>query len=192
MALVLDSSISGEHSNSYITVAECDDYWGNHYSTTKADVWNGLNDAQKVSALIQACRVIETARFVSDSGNGYVEPQLYALNHQWIGYSPGQPVRANYAQCLQFPRNVDYDSTGSFYIPESIKMAQCEQAVYLITFDESTIGDRIQGMDLNSTRVGDVSIHNRFGGGKFSTYAPMALEYAKPFFLKSNVKAYRG
>ncbi len=187
MALTLVSTLSSETANSYCDVSYCDDYWAQHYSSTKADLWAALTTPQKTMLLIQACRSIERLRFTVSRNNN----TEYTLRHT---STPGLiaqyanniiPVKDSYIQSLQFPRNIDRDSAGVLSMPEPIKLAQCEQAVYLLSFDESAMSARLQGVDSESTSVGSVSVKQTFSGSG-TALSPMALEYVSPFLIRTS------
>src|ERR1700675_4761813 len=109
MPLTLDTTLADMYANSYITVAYADDYWSNHYNSTKAAQWLALNTGQKGNLLIQACRTIETARFTENVRlrDGY--PLLYDRRTRVVVQLNDQiqPVKYYYYQRLQFPRNLD-------------------------------------------------------------------------------------
>lgn len=195
MALTLDSTIAGELSNSYVDVAYCDGYWANHYSTTKAAVWSGLSASQKEQLLIQACGVIESLRFTSRRSKEWQNNLLFDAQHKrFFDVSDGLPVKAIYTQALQFPRNVDLiESTQAWEVPESVMMAQCEQAVYLATFDDAALANRLQGVESDSLAVGGgaLSVRQHFVTGG-TALAPMAVEFLKPYLLKSSSRLGRG
>src|SRR5262249_49375286 len=96
------------------------------------------------------------------------------------------PVRFFYYQALQFPRNLDVDvNTGQTFIPEEVLMAQCEQAIYSLSFDETAIANRLQGVTEDTTSLGNIRVRQNLvsDGTEFS---PSALEHLKKFFLKTS------
>jgi hypothetical protein len=191
MAVTVDATIGTKTSNSYCDVAYADAYFLQHYNTVKAAAWAALTTTQKNLALVNACRVIETARFTVIV-NWYNYQLKYDRNTGLILNlnTDLDPVKLDYFQKLQFPRNLDIDSTtGSAYIPESVQMAQCEQAVYLLTLDETALSNRIQGVVNDTVGVGRGAIHlNQQYASEGSTFAPLAFEYVRPFFLKSGAR----
>lgn len=195
MALALVTTLAAENANSYVDVEYADSYWLDHYQTTKANQWAALSEAQKTSALISACRQIEGLRFTypynpSSSSSGYEYDRGSGLVIELIDRS--QPIKSSYFQALQFPRVLDRDKEdGSFFVPEPVKEAQCEQAVYLLTFDESAIATRLQGIESESITVGPISTSQRFGGVG-TALAPMAIERLKPYLISSSKKVRRG
>lgn len=187
MALTLVTTLSSATANSYIDATYCDEYWAQHYSSTKAALWAALTSAQKTMLLIQSCRAIERLRFtVSRTNRNEFEwrhTKTPGLVAQYV--TSTTPIKDNYTQSLQFPRNLDRDDAGALFIPEPIKLAQCEQAVYLISFDESVIAARLQGVDQERTSVGSVSVYQSLSGSG-TALAPMALEYVGPFLVRTS------
>jgi hypothetical protein len=193
MAVTLETTLTDRYANSYVTVDYCDDYWESHYNTTLAEQWAGLSTAQKTLLLIKACRVIETGRFTANA-KGNEEYQLYydrSTRTVLFLDREALPIKYAYYQSLQFPRNLDRDPTsGDLYIPEPVKMAQCEQALYTLNFDESAVASRMQGIADETTTVGSIRVHQRFSMGG-TEWSPSAIEYLKPFFLKLSHSAKR-
>jgi len=102
------------NANVYVTLAFADQYFADRLNT---DAWTG--DDNKKKALIQATRDIDALTFT-----GYK-------------YYTGNDAEGNPLQALEFPRrynassSVEYLATG-LIIPVKIKMATCEQALYLL------------------------------------------------------------
>lgn len=199
-SVVLDTTLAGENSNSYVDVATCDDYWTTHWSRTKADLWLSLTPPQKTNLLIQACRVIETARFVNSTIRSDYHLR-YSMATKAVLNLPLQrdPVKYYWYQRLQFPRNLDIHAmsgpsweAGNLYVPDPILWAQCEQAAYLLSFDETAMATRLQGVTLDKLSIGknQVSTTQEFETSG-SMYAPTALEMVRPFMVK-NGRSRRG
>lgn len=193
MSLVLDTTVSGEYANTYVDQVYADDYWTDHYSSVKSALWATLATAQKINALAQATRVLDILRF-TEYMPLYSE---YQLMYDWRSRSvlsldlQRHPVKAAFFQNLQFPRNLDRDSnSGAYYIPEAIKMAQCEQAVYLLSFDDSNLSSRLQGLSRESLAVGTISVHTQFDS-LGSTLSPVAFDIVRPYVLKRNMSLKR-
>lgn len=201
MALTLDAGVAAESANSYVTAVYCDEYWQQHYSQVKADQWAALTTPRKEALLIQACRVIESLRFTYDNKRGGVEKDYYKSRStgRLIEFPyKERPVKFDWYQALQFPRSIDIDSQASEpYIPEAVKMAQCEQALHLLNFDDSVLSSRAQGVESESITAGPVSISQKFssssgssGGG--SLVGPVALGFLKPFLIHVGRQVRRG
>src|SRR3954470_11645487 len=113
MATTLNNILSDQFANSYVDVAYADNFWAGHYNATKAAQWAALTTNQKTSALVEACRVIETARCtikVSHSVGGDYDWYYDSVSRTVINVERHEiPVRVYFYQSLQFPRNFDRD-----------------------------------------------------------------------------------
>lgn len=189
MALTLNKTLSDEYANSYIDVAYADDYWASHFSSTKAAQWAALSTDQKTNLLIEACRVIETARFTENVRLQNASYPLIYDRRRRVVLQINQdllPVKFYYLQRLQFPRNLDRDvTTGNTYIPEPLMMAQAEQTVYTLNYDDTAAANRMSGVTQDSITVGNIRLHQTYVADA-SMWSPMALEYARPFMLKTS------
>lgn len=187
MAIALDNSLATTTANSYVDAAYCDDYWTNHYNASKGAQWLALSPAQKAHLLVQAAKVIDTARFTN-----FVPISEYALHYDRLTGQilditlTREPVRFYYYQKMQFPRNLDIDPVQQqLYVPEPIMMAQCEQAVYLLNYDETAVANRLQGVLNDTVDVGRGQVHlSQTYAQEGSAYAPMALEFVRPYLVK--------
>lgn len=198
MAITLNAKVGGTHTdgtNSYVDVAYADDYFANHWNSTFVTAWDGVDDQPKANLLVAAARVIESARFTNIVVHTdwrfhryYNRLTMQIMNFQLLR----EPVKFYFYQLMQFPRNLDIDpTTGALYIPEAIKMAQCEQAMYMLTFDESALSNRIQGVTNDTISIGRGQIHlNQQYGSEGSMFAPTAYEMIKPYLVR-NVRTRR-
>lgn len=194
MATTLDVTMGGQFSNSYVDLNYAADYFDNHWDATKSASWDAMDPLPQTRLLIQACRVIETARFTN-----YVRPTDYAFFYDYITGMVRQlaermePIRYYNYQNLQFPRNLDIDYTdGALFMPDAIMQAQCEQAIYLLSYDGQAVANRLQGIINDTASIGRGQIHvsqNYLGEG--SAFAPMALELCRPMFLKGGQRMRR-
>lgn len=193
--MTLDETIGGTKSNSYVDVAFADSYFAGHFSTDKAARWAALTTPQKVTALIQATRVLETIRCAEETASDldyvpYYNRAIGAITFVYEDYT--RATKSGYYQKLQFPRNKDVDQTTSlFFIPEEVKFAQCEQAIFLLDFDEDTMVSFLAGAASDVITVGQVSLRKEINK-RGSFVAPIALEFLKPFILKGSSKLRRG
>lgn len=113
MAAEIDATLSGPNSNSYITQAEAQSYFD---ARLHAASWTSALDAEKIQALIMACRHIESCRLRVDRRVSTI-------------FSP-----ASSDQALSFPRLRDVDASGAYIIPPQVTDAQCEEALALLAF----------------------------------------------------------
>lgn len=189
MAQTLDNTLAGSQANSYCDVAFADDYWANHFSSTKSAAWAALKPAQKVQALIQGTRIIETIKFTNDVAISEYFLHYDRITRQVLDLTMSKdPVKYYYYQKLQFPRNRDFDpTTQALYMPIPLMMAESEQAVYLLSFDETALSNRMQGIVNDTIEIGKNQIHlSQQYSANGSMLSPMAVELVRPFFVKSS------
>lgn len=187
-AQTINSTLMSEIANSYIDKAYADAYWLNDYRTKNAAQWAALSDAQKTGLLIDACAIIERIRFtLPESRRDYVlfydrRTQLTRMIDRNF-----QPFKYLFSQRLQFPRNLDIyvmdapspELLGQTYIRQEVMDAQCEQAMYLLNFDDSIYAARLQGVVKDSVGIGKGSITSDQEyalGSSISMVAPRAFE----------------
>jgi len=209
VAVLVDDTISGEYSNSYINVAYADEYFSDHFDTTKTSTWEALGDGQKQSLLVQAALIIEQFKYTYvlerreltlhyDSQTGLVHDFLH------VQY----PVRYTWNQNLQFPRNLDVDSiSGDTYIPEAVKIAQCEQAIFLKNFTSTDTalvttsakilaGIKSEEVELpgpirKATTYQDAAKVSSSGAASLTaSVSTQAMQYLSPYMLQAD-KVYR-
>lgn len=187
---LLDSSLSSETSNSYCTVAYALDYWTNHFDSTKSAQWIALTNTQQQRLLIRACQVIEGLRFTIP-----ITLPEYAIHYDRhtgmvLDLSlTRQPVKYFYYQHLQFPRNLDVyyftPPTGTIYMRPELMDAQCEQAIYLLNFDESAIANSMMGLTMQKISVGKEAIDiTEEYGSKGTSLSPTAYEFLRSLVVK--------
>lgn len=189
MAITLDNTIGGLESNSYVDVPYFIDYWTNHYNATLSAQVLALTAIQKTYLLVRSCRIIESLRFTRPVSRTDYQLRYNRLTGTVVdmSYLTREPVKFAYYQKLQFPRNLDiHIEDGTFIIPESILMAQCEQAAYLLNFDETAIANRLQGITLDKTGVGrqQVDLTQEYGQNG-SMISPMAYEFLRAYLLST-------
>lgn len=191
MSFEIDATIAGEDTNSYVDLAYADDYWEDHFSATRAAAWSALSDSAKTKALVIACRMVDSVRFTIPLTGADAYDRTMRFNPTsgvvWMVTDP-QPFRSNPYQALQFPRVIDTNSTGALFIPEPIKMAQCEQAGVLLSWDDTALTNRMQGLTSDAATVGPISVKQTYSenGGGVSVIAPTVWEFIKPYVLKNS------
>lgn len=180
---MLDASVGASTSNSYINVADADAYFADHWSAVKADAWATLTSEQKERVLVSACRLIETIRVLDQPyTTGRLPIALIGSDMRDVSIH-----RMLVDQRLQFPRNLDIDpSSGNPFLPDGLKDAQCEQAVYLLAFDETQLASQIQGIAQEEIAAGGgVRVWNMFSGERGRMFSPMTLELMEPFIRRN-------
>jgi hypothetical protein len=193
MSVTLDATLSAEFGNSYVDVTYADSYWTQHYDATKAAKWQALSSSQKALLLVKACRLIETKRFVYDLDrrSNYSPVMRWDRSKGAVIEWPDdyRPVKAVYNQALQFPRNIDRNTTtGNTYIPEPVMWAQCEMAIHVLTFDDSAIAAQLKGIKSESVAVGDIKISSEYSdtaGTAKTMLSPEAYDLLRPYIISS-------
>lgn len=128
MALVLDATIGGSASNSYVTLAAANSFFEGRYSDGG---WSALSDANKERALVAATRLIDRLLFVADRATAIQRlewPRLY--------------VRKASRTYTETGDDLYYDNDE---LPQQLKDAVCELATMLAagTYTE-TPGRKVQ------------------------------------------------
>lgn len=188
--------MSDQFANSYIDQTYADAYFAGHISTVKDAAWAALSANQKASALIQATWVIEQLKFTVPTVPWDATLSYDNLLHRYYYSSPaipGSAIKWSALQSLQFPRNVDTNYNGVF-IPEAVKDAQCEQAVFMLTVDEDTMAKTLAGIVSETFIGGGITIAQRFGnkGGTVGTLlAPLTKQFVNPYILRATGMRFR-
>jgi hypothetical protein len=181
--MALSATVGGSTSNSYVTMTEANNYFANHYQTAKKTAWLALAQPQKESVLKRSCQQIETLRMLDDDlSTGRLPVELVVeLGYDLVLH------RAEIGQRLQLPRNIDLDpSTEAPFIPQEAKDAQCEQAIYLLSFDDTALVTTNSGIVEEAVTAGAVKSYTRYAEGFAPTYlSPMVIELLRPFLRVS-------
>ena len=131
MAVVIDATVGGVNSNSYITRNEADSYNEAHVSGAS---WAAQTDANKDIAIVMATRVLDA-------------------EIDWEGY------KAEEDQALRWPRNGTYDKDNWYIdndvIPLDLKNAVSEFARLLLEEDRTAESD---SKGLRSLSVGSIDL----------------------------------
>jgi hypothetical protein len=189
MAILLNSTLISEDANSYCDIAFADDYFSEHFSALKRTTWEALGDGQKQQLLVQACMVIEQFRFTEPTTPQLSSLQWDNVQNRFTAYVPDSVNVGKYSvyQALQFPRNIDIQADGDYYIPERMKMAQCEQAIYLASLDETALANRLQGLNMDRLSLGRGEVQltqEYFNQG--TALSPIAHEWIRPYLIKTS------
>ena len=148
----LDTTVGGESSNSYGTLDELKAYFANR---DEASEFLAEGDSVLIARMIQACLINDTV--------------LKAYG-----------AIASDTQSLEFPRKDLYDKHGRYYkdniIPDKIKYAQFEQALYLYTNDIRTPSILTQGFKEAKLDVMQIKLDTDFVPKKLSYDAIDFLE----------------
>lgn len=146
--------------NTYVTLEEADAYFDTRLGS---DTWTATSDADKEKALIMAARTMNEFRYI---GRKLTYDQKLAFPRISIN------AELNDAQLILY--------TTLAEIPDGVKYAQCEQAIYLLEGED-------QNRELMQAGVQSYSA----GGASFSLYndgyaslAPKARRSLSPYLTR--------
>ena len=132
--MTLDATIKGASANSYATVAEAETYFD---TRLHADTWDALESGSidKEKSLQQAARILDS--YVMWLGWKSDEDQAMAWPRWGICHDGRE-----YFECVDWALRVDgIYSVDADTIPQAIKDAQCELALYLLGTDSQAAAD---------------------------------------------------
>lgn len=130
--------------DSYVTVAEADNYIATHYTSTNPARlrWSSMRESDKSIVLVEACAEIEALQF--------------------------QGRKSEIDQPMLFPR-LPFQLYGDTGAPDKIKFAQIELALWLSDDEkQSDISQRrdLQSQGVQSFSIGDLSENYTQGAGE--------------------------
>jgi hypothetical protein len=115
MTIILEDGSAKTNSNSYVDLPYADSYFSSH--PYYADEWDALSDSVKSNLLIEASQRLDTM-------------------FSWVG-----EIKTD-AQAMRWPRNYAYDIDqrliSSSIVPEGVKKACCELALFTSRKDTET------------------------------------------------------
>lgn len=197
--MTLDATMSGENANSYVTRAYANTYFADHYVADKVALWDTFTDSQKDLLLIHATIFgLENIVCVGKRQDLSLGELEYIPN---VGVGifyldSSTPIPYSAYQALQFPRNVDISSNGTIFIPEDVKVAQCEQAIHLAGQDEEVLQNSFNGLKSESISIATIKFSQDFDTNRqTSSISPTVFQLLKKYTLKGMFgtnKVYRG
>jgi len=130
MPTAIDATVGGANSNSYLTLADANTYFGDRLYTTK---WDDADDDTKTKALLQATKRLETEEYYGTKEDT-TTPQKLSFPRVDIGELDG----------------IDLDGT----IPQQLKDAQCETALFMLSNDITQKDINIGSIKKERSKVG--------------------------------------
>lgn len=169
MPTIIDATVGGANSNSYVTTDEATAYFAQRL---RSSAWTAASTEDKEKALIMACRHIEAARPMIERGS--------------LGtYAPYVSTQA-----LSFPRKVDWVSGTGYVIPAPVKHAQCEEALALLARGAETERRRaLQADGVASFSVDGLSESYGPAGARHPIESSEARALIAPYLRKGGVIA---
>lgn len=149
MAVTIDATAGGANANSYITLTEANTFVEAMISSTDVSKWTTGTDDTRNRALAAAAQRLDRERFL---GARATDTQ----SMQWPRTGVRKPDTYVNTFSTGFPFRISEDYFTDTEIPDQIKRAQIELAVYL---HNNTDGISLGGLeDFKSVQVGSISV----------------------------------
>ena len=135
MDVIVDATVGGADSNSYITVEEADQYFGNAFGKS---AWGSASGDDKARLVITSSR--------------YLDQYL-----DWYG------EKSNPEQAMDWPRSGVYSGSSivdSSTIPNRVRYAACELAYHLLQNGDLSFGNQT----IDSVKLGSMNVAFSAGG----------------------------
>ena len=167
MAVTIDATAGGANANSYITLAEADAYVEAMISSTDVGKWDTGTDDNRNRALAAAAQRLDRERFL-----GARATDTQAL--QWPRTGVRKPDTYVNTYATGFPFRISDDYFTDTEIPDQIKRAQIELAVYL---HSNVDGISLSGLnDFKSVKVGSLEVVPDKAGAVGADHVPPMFE----------------
>lgn len=169
MAFEIIATPGAANANSYVTEAEADDYIAQMVSNADVQHWNSGNDDSRHRALASATQRLDRERFL-----GARATDTQAL--QWPRTGVRKPDTYINTYAVGFPFRITTDYFTDTEIPEQVKRAQVELAVYL---HNNTDGLGLSGLeDYKNVKIGSLDVTpNLYGATGADRIPPMVERY---------------
>jgi len=149
MAVTIDATAGGADANSYITLAQADAYVEAMVNSTDVGKWDTGTDDTRNRALAAAAQRLDRERFI-----GARATDTQAL--QWPRTGVRKPDTYVNTYATGFPFRISEDYFTDEEIPDQIKRAQIELAVYL---HNNTDGISLSGLeDYKRVKLGNIEV----------------------------------
>lgn len=168
--------------NSYGTLEEADAYFESRLNSAS---WTALTDDAKEHLLISATLYIDNIRFVGDKYKQYSVGHAEYQRLQWPRVPPNcDEYMLGIAHLMKYDGREEWvNNAGNPIIPEKLKFAQFEQALYLLV-NQKLIEARIaiQKTGVISARTGNVE--EKYKNSNNSSYMTSSEAIQFLLFLK--------
>tara|TARA_R100000231_G_scaffold33212_2_gene29104 strand:+ start:2325 stop:2885 length:561 start_codon:yes stop_codon:yes gene_type:complete len=149
MAVTIDATAGGANANSYITLAEADTFVEAMISSSDVSNWTTGNDDTRNRALTAAAERLDRERFL---GARATDTQA----RQWPRTGVRKPDTYVNTYATGFPFRISEDYFTDTEIPDQVKRAQIELAVYL---KNNVDGISLGGLeDFKSVKIGNIEV----------------------------------
>ena len=149
MAVSIDATAGGASANSYITLTEANTFVEAMISSSDVSKWTTGNDDSRNRALAAAAQRLDRERFL-----GARATDTQAL--QWPRTGVRKPDTYVNTFSTGFPFRISEDYFTDTEIPDQVKRAQIEMAVYL---KNNVDGISLSGLeDFKNVKIGDLDV----------------------------------
>jgi hypothetical protein len=149
MAVSIDATAGGASANSYITLTEANTFVEAMISSTDVSKWTTGTDDTRNRALAAAAQRLDRERFLGAKATD-------TQSMQWPRTGVRKPDTYVNTYATGFPFRISEDYFTDTEIPDQIKRAQIELAVYL---KNNVDGISLGGLeDFKSVQVGSISV----------------------------------
>jgi len=149
MTVTIDATAGGANANSYITLTEADTFVEAMISSSDVSKWTTGNDDTRNRALAAAAERLDRERFL---GARATDTQA----RQWPRTGVRKPDTYVNTYATGFPFRISEDYFTDTEIPDQIKRAQIELAVYL---KNNVDGISLGGLeDFKSVKIGSLQV----------------------------------
>ena len=149
MAVTIDATAGGASANSYMTLAQADAYVEAMISSADVTAWSTGSDDTRNRALTAAAQRLDRERFI-----GARATDTQAL--QWPRTGVRKPDTYVNTYATGFPFRISEDYSTDTEIPDQIKRAQVELAVYL---KNNVEGISLGGLeDFKNVKIGSLDV----------------------------------
>lgn len=169
MAISIDATVGGASANSYLTLAAADSLIEGLVQNDDVVAWASATDDQKNRALYSATQRIDRERFL-----GARATDTQSL--QWPRTGVRKPDTYINTYAVGFPFRITTDYFTDTEIPDQIKKAQAELAVYL---NNNKDGLGLSGLeDYKNVKIGNLDVTpNNYGATGADRIPPMVERY---------------
>ena len=149
MAVTIDATAGGANANSYITLAEADTFVEAMISSSDVSKWTTGNDDTRNRALTAAAERLDRERFLGARATN-------TQARQWPRTGVRKPDTYVNTYATGFPFRISEDYFTDTEIPDQVKRAQIELAVYL---KNNVDGISLGGLeDFKSVKIGSLQV----------------------------------
>lgn len=167
MAITIDATAGGSSANSYLTLAAADAIVEGMVESDDVTAWGSATDDQKNRALYTAAQRIDRERFL-----GARATDTQSL--QWPRTGVRKPDTYINTYSVGFPFRITADYFTDTEIPDQVKRAQVELAVYL---NNNKAGLGLSGLeDYKNVKLGSLDVTPNFSGATGADRIPPMVE----------------